>query len=242
MLKIALLKSDFVNEGLVEKHGDLPDMFSRFFSLTGQVHLDVFEVRTNELPPCKHDYDALVISGSRYSVNDATPWVVKLLEFLRVQAECATLIGFCFGHQALAKALGGEVTERVDGPNIGAHVLTMKSRPAWALPFHAAPQLLFNHLEQVTLCPSGAITIAGDASCPNQMVQYRPRILGIQAHPEYALDYQDALMAQNSRVTSSALASARERTARVELNGPVLSSWITNFIGRRAQNTRGIDR
>ena len=62
------------------------------------------------------DFDGVIVPGSRHSVNDSLPWLVhvenlliKIVEKKRPQLFCT-----CFGHQLLAKALGGTVSQNVD--------------------------------------------------------------------------------------------------------------------------------
>ena len=229
MTRIGLLKADYVNDDLVPIHGDLQDMFREFLSGTTKADLDVFEIRHGEWPSSIQCYDAIAISGSRFSVNDTDCWVRTLLEFIRVTHGEVPIIGFCFGHQAIAKALGGDVGPRKE-PNVGAREVSMVSYPDWADPMAVPPVLLFNHSEQVHRCPPGAKTIAGDEICPAQIVQYSPSSLGIQAHPEYSKEYQDALMALNPGIDEVALAEARRRTEAATLAVRTAGTWVRNFI------------
>jgi GMP synthase-like glutamine amidotransferase len=228
-MRIGLLKADYVNDAQKILHGDLGDMFYRFLSVVMTVDLTVYEVRHGQYPTCLEAQDAYIISGSRFSVNDSDPWVDKLMDFIRTARNRVPVIGFCFGHQAIAKALGGHIGSRLV-PNIGARKIKMLSYPAWAASESDVPQALFNHSEQVLKVPLGATIIAGDAICPTQIIQFTPRLLGIQAHPEYCPAYQDALMELNSRVTPEALANARNRTQKAQLTEHLFGRWVRNFL------------
>ena len=61
--------------------------------------------------PDPRDYDAVVSLGSDASVHGSRhPWIGQELEFLAASHASGTpLLGICFGAQALARALGGEV-------------------------------------------------------------------------------------------------------------------------------------
>lgn len=228
-MRIGLLKADYVNDDLIPLHGDLSEMFHRFLSGVMAVDLTVYEVRHGQYPDRPEAHDAYIISGSRFSVNAADPWVGRLMGFIRTAGERVPLIGFCFGHQAIAKALGGRVGPR-PVPNVGARRIEMLLHPRWALPRSDMPQALFNHAEQVLDIPEGATIIAGDAICATQIIQYSPRMLGIQAHPEYSPHYQDALMSRSARVTPEALAEARIRTKQARLTHHMLGLWVRNFM------------
>ena len=239
MLRIGLIKTDFVNDDLIRFHGDLPDMFHRFFSAERQVTMDVYEARFGALPDRGERFDALVITGSRYSVNDGTAWVRALLDFIRTRAEVETIVGICFGHQAVCAALGGRVGPRSRGPNVGTHPLTVRERAPWMDPPTAAPRLLYNHGEEVLAPPPGARILAGDATCPTQMVLYRPHVLGLQPHPEYSAAYQDALMALNPRLDAAGLTDARRRNAAGGRDEAILRRWLVGFI-ESAGRTGGV--
>ena len=193
------------------------------------VDLTVYEIRHGEYPASLDVHDAYVISGSRFSVNDKDPWVSRLMDFIRAAGDSVPVIGFCFGHQAIARSLGGCVEPR-SVPNVGARRIEMQSYPVWAPRENEIPQALFNHGEQVTGVPEGATIIAGDAICPTQIIQFGPRLLGIQAHPEYTPAYQDALMLLNAKVTPEALTEARKRTQTAQLTEHMLGNWVSNFI------------
>ena len=66
------------------------------------------------------DFDGFIISGSRSSVNDPKLWIEELLNLIRriIERE-VPLVGLCFGHQAIAKSLGGLVSKSKTGWNIG---------------------------------------------------------------------------------------------------------------------------
>ena len=166
-MQIGLLKADYVNDDLIPLHGDLGEMFHRFLSGVMAVDLTVYEIRHGEYPASLDVHDAYVISGSRFSVNDKDPWVSRLMDFIRAAGDSVPVIGFCFGHQAIARSLGGCVEPR-SVPNVGARRIEMQSYPVWAPRENEIPQALFNHGEQVTGVPEGGPSL-------REMPSARPR-------------------------------------------------------------------
>lgn len=78
----------------------------------------VYQVCSGQLPsPAEASaFDALLVSGSHYSVYESHAWISQLLAALPQYAATGVRIyGCCFGCQALAQALGGSVGPNPDG-------------------------------------------------------------------------------------------------------------------------------
>jgi anthranilate/para-aminobenzoate synthase component II len=76
--------------------------------------VEVFQCFDSKWPdPANVDekFDALVIGGSHYSAYEDLKWIHSLEEVLRsyVRTSKIRIIACCFGHQLMAKALGGEI-------------------------------------------------------------------------------------------------------------------------------------
>jgi GMP synthase-like glutamine amidotransferase len=231
MLHIGLLKADYVNPELIPLFGDLPDMFSRFFSRVGPLQLDVFDVTLEHFPNDDYRCDAFVITGSRNCALDEIPWVEHLKAFVAARAgDFSKLIGFCFGHQVLASALGGRVERAPKGWNVGIRPLRIVERADWMLPQLRALNLLFNHRDQVVSAPAGARVLAGDEICLIQMFSMNDQVLGLQAHPEYAIPYQQALMDVASAMTPAVKADATRRNQAIRPDDDIALEWLVRFI------------
>lgn len=231
-MKLTLLQADYVNPSLRPLVGDLPEIFAAFFGRHSEIELEVFDCVGGRLPDRAHRSDAYVITGSRHSACDRSPWVEALKELVR---ECregrGKLVGICFGHQLIVEALGGEVTRSARGWNLGIKEVALVAQRPWMRPLPLRVRLLFNHRDQVVRLPDGAMLLAGDEACPVQMFEFAGRILALQAHPEYTVAYQEALMDAASasiapEVHEAALAANRGAAA----DDDVVLEWIINFI------------
>lgn len=235
--RIALLVAGYVDTRLLGQHGDLPTMYKKFFytnvpDVAWQI--ESFNVYQGHFPTA-NEFDAFVITGSRYSVNDDLNWIRQLEDFSRTQiADGLPIIGFCFGHQLLAKALGGTVEKYEFGANVGLSRVNIVSKPAWLAGLYVHPSLvvLANHAEQITHLPKDAEIIAASDECPIQIFQKGNNVLGFQFHPEYEIDYQEALMARNTGLEPKQLLDARRRNATLSRNDRQIARWIKQFISK----------
>ena len=141
----------------------------------------VFAVKDGEFPPAGARFDGWLIGGSPASVHDKDPWVGQLFALIRrLVEEGQPIFGACFGHQAIAMALGGEV-----GPNPGGWVFGLVETTIEGAPI----KLYGSHVEQVTRLPAGAIVLGGTAECPVGSFAVPGRVMTTQYHPEMSHEF-----------------------------------------------------
>src|SRR5262245_43448587 len=107
-MRIGLPVCDHVRAEFLGISGDYEDMFRRRFAEHPYVDIVAYDAIAGELPSSPDDADAWLTTGSRHSVNDDEKWIRDLEAFvLRVHDTGVPFVGICFGHQLIAKALGG---------------------------------------------------------------------------------------------------------------------------------------
>jgi GMP synthase-like glutamine amidotransferase len=74
-----------------------------------------YDVQAGEPPADPAECPAYVIIGFPAGVHDDLPWIPPLLDFRRKVRGKAKLVDIGFGHQAMAKAFGGEVAPGLGG-------------------------------------------------------------------------------------------------------------------------------
>jgi len=195
-MRVGLLLCDDVAESLKDKHGSYPQMFAGLFeSVDEQIVINVYPVIDGVYPESIDECDGYISTGSRYSVNDDAHWIAEFEAFIaRLFSSNKKFVGICFGHQMMAKALGGEVVSSPKGWGIGVMTTTIKHRPAWMEMDIQQLALVVSHRDQVTKMPTGAELIAGSEFCPCYMMQVGEHFLGIQGHPEFSKSYVRDLM------------------------------------------------
>ena len=69
--------------------------------------------------PNPGDYNLIVLSGGKADASSSEPWVLGVLDYVRKTARESPktkILGICWGHQAVSRALGGEVQAVPTGP------------------------------------------------------------------------------------------------------------------------------
>lgn len=195
--RIALLKADDVDPALAGSFGELEDMFASMLNSKPEVHFhcDVFSVHKQEFPNNLKSYDGFLITGSRKSVYDSDSWIQRLLEFIqRLDAEKRKTVGICFGHQAIAQALGGTVARFVDGWGVGVHSYGIESSSLAQDIGSYQVQLPCCHQDQVTSLPDQAQRLLRSEFCENAGFRVGEHVLAFQPHPEFSNQYLECIL------------------------------------------------
>ncbi|PFH51639.1 hypothetical protein AMATHDRAFT_74819 [Amanita thiersii Skay4041] len=134
MTRIALLSCGALPPPLDVSQGDYAQVFSRLFhtALPDQDFLlDAFDV-VNAMEYPSDDsldkYTAIVLTGSASNAYDDIEWINKLVAYIARIAETKPsmkIIGICFGHQIVARALGGKVVWNDGKWEVGPTVVTL---------------------------------------------------------------------------------------------------------------------
>ena len=191
----------------------------------------VLSVKDGVLPEGPEDFDGYVITGSPASVNDdRLPWVGPLLAFIRaVHAVHQPLIGLCFGHQAVARALGGEVARHAAGWGLGTAPTHWQAARPWMRPTQTRTTLMAAHNEQVTRMPEGAECLGGSDFCPIGSMQIGQHIWTTQFHPEMPLVFMQALLGYLAdQLDADTLAHAHASLANAA-DVPLFGQWMVQF-------------
>jgi GMP synthase-like glutamine amidotransferase len=158
--------------------------------LLGSIDLVVYDGTAGEFPSIKGtsgDGNGIIVTGSAGPVYEDKSWIPPLLEFL-AEAHRARrwILGVCFGHHALAVALGGEVRENPRGREMGTvriH-LTPEGRESPLFDgFESGGTVNLVHRTHITRMPEGAVRLAYNPMTKIQSFSIG-RSFGYQPHPE----------------------------------------------------------
>jgi GMP synthase (glutamine-hydrolysing) len=130
----------------------------------------------------------IVVSGSSGPVFEKKWWIATLVQFLHEAHDAgAWILGVCFGHQALAMALGGTVTFNPRGREMGTVpvYLTKEGEQSPLFRGFASGEMAnLVHRTHVAKMPKGAVRLAFNQITSTQAFQLG-RSFGVQPHPEF---------------------------------------------------------
>ena len=129
--------------------------------------------------------DCIIITGSRASCYDDASWIQELHEVVKaIHARGIPTLGICFGHQLIARALGGVV--RPSGLyEEGYCEITLSSDAEKHLLFQGLPKNIYvyqSHGDVVTMMPPTGWTLALNDFCLQAYAV--GSFVCVQFHPE----------------------------------------------------------
>jgi GMP synthase (glutamine-hydrolysing) len=164
--------------------------------------------------------------------------MLRLEGLLRdAEATRRPVIGICFGHQILAKALGGEVKAAPNGWQLGLTDYELIERPAWLEDAQDCFRLNAIHQDQVLRAPPGSSLLARATGCPIAALTYGNWAVSFQAHPEFTVPFEKILL---TRLAGQILPDKLSCFALSALNQPnvntdavALAKGLQRFLRRR---------
>lgn len=230
-MRIGILKADWVLPQLSPRFGQYTDMFPETLG-AADPGLDFagYDVESQQYPASIDECDGYLITGSRHSVYDPLPWIPPLESFVReLHAREKKLLAVCFGHQLVARALGGEAGPAERGWTIGVQHTRIDTPFPWTSDRATSTRLIHSHKDQVSALPPEAEHVGGNDACPSGLYRIGTHVMSVQAHPEFSPEYARALY-QVRRDTfgeplyRAAVQSLDEGTDRLAFSG-----WISSF-------------
>ena len=236
-MKLGLLVCDHVRPEFLGIDGDYPDMFRRLFAGHDDVELVVYDAINGDIPADPAECDGWLTTGSRHSVNDDEPWIRRLEDFVRAAAASGTpFIGICFGHQLIAKALGGSVVRSERGWGVGLKEVEVRADLGLGSSF----RILNSHQDQIELLPEGFEILGWNQHCPVAMIGFGGSLIGIQGHPEFDPAYSKALMeSRRGRLIPEETVDAGLATLDDPPDSDRLAEWLVTMVRRSRGDDNG---
>ncbi|MDR3441267.1 type 1 glutamine amidotransferase [Telmatospirillum sp.] len=215
-MQIGILETGRPAPALARDFGTYADMVAHLLADGETVSFRRFWLQEDDFPEDIRSCDAWTITGSRSSVTEELPWMLRLEALLREAAGTGwPVIGICFGHQILAKALGADVRQAANGWQLGLKDYELTDRPSWLKDAPGRLRLNAIHQDQVLEVPPGATLLASSPDCPIAALTYGNWAVTLQAHPEFSIPFEQALL---SSCVGKTLPEQPGRVALAELD------------------------
>ncbi|KAK0726337.1 class I glutamine amidotransferase-like protein [Apiosordaria backusii] len=146
--------------------------------------------------PNLDEIDAVLITGSKYNSFDNDDWILSLVEFTRKALihPRVKVIGVCFGHQIVARAMGCLVRRSDKGWEVSVTETTLTEKGKEIFGNHESLKIQQMHRDQVYGLPAGSHLLASTEKCPNHGFLVPNRVITIQGHPEFTSEIMNEIL------------------------------------------------
>lgn len=150
------------------------------------------DIQNNENLPNLYNAKGFIITGSHSMVSEELNWSLKLEKYIqKIALKNIPLLGICYGHQLIAKSLGGLSNFNKKGKEIGS-VKIIQTKEAKKDPVFKNIPLLFHahetHYQSAIKLPPNSTILAKNYHEKHQAVRFKKYIWGVQFHPEFDND------------------------------------------------------
>jgi GMP synthase-like glutamine amidotransferase len=230
-MHLAILDADILKESLRPTYHSYGRMFEALFERQQpRWDMTIFKVIDREYPESMEQFDGYLITGSQYDAFSDESWIRELREYVRALYEAEKpMVGICFGHQLLAHALGGEAARSDAGWGMWVMTYPLCSKPPFVDDANPV-SLLVSHRDQVARLPPGAELLLSNDFCPNAAFYIPNRVLAIQGHPEFSVDYAQALFEKRKHELTPDHAAEIAQSFLLPHQGERIGMWIRRFL------------
>lgn len=232
-IKLGILQ---VNHDKSVEVGDaFPDDAHRFRDLFDQLEMRfnyrVYMTIGGEVPQDIDEQDAFMIAGSPLSVLDKHIFTDDLLTFIRrCDAAKKPLLGACFGHQAIAVALGGTVERSQTGYNVGIEATQFHQKRPWMTPHKDSLSMFVFHEDQVTELPEHCELLGSTECCKISSFAKGNHIFTTQAHPEFTHSFMNCLLNFTETELGPDTFAKAKSMLDMQTDGEVFAQWCSRFL------------
>lgn len=230
-MKIGILTCGHVDAPLSDFHGQYFDMIAAsLYEVNDQFEFINFDATQGELPALD-ECQGYIITGSVFNAYDDESWIHELIDWIvHCEAIRKPLVGICFGHQVIARALGGKVMKSEKGWGLGSYQVNITAQKKWMNLAVDTVRLLVSHQDQVVIVPKGVKVIAGNEFCPNYMLAKDNHIFTVQGHPEFSVEFTAKLVDKRQQILGKQQALDAHQQLTKAQDSALIMHWIDSFM------------
>ena len=188
MKYIYILKTGETFDTTKKKFGDFDLWVTKFFGKS-YITIKTIHILKNQKLPNLQSAAGFIITGSHSMVSEELAWSVKIEKYIKkIASKNIPLLGICYGHQLIAKALGGKSDFNKKGKEIGRVKIRCSTSALNDPLFQGLPELFHafeTHYQSAVKLPQKAVVLASNAKDTHQAVRFKKYIWGVQFHPEF---------------------------------------------------------
>ncbi|KAL1953312.1 hypothetical protein VTO42DRAFT_3019 [Malbranchea cinnamomea] len=136
--------------------------------------------------PSLDDVDGILLTGSKHTAFHNDLWILRLVEFTKkvLAQDRVRMVGICFGHQIIARALGAKLGSNEKGWEVAVRDvdLTEEGKKLFGLEKLRIQQM---HRDIVYSLPPSTIPLGSSPLCEVQGMYSPRRFITVQGHPEF---------------------------------------------------------
>jgi len=202
-MKIGILLVGRASEDLVDKYGTYAEMLINLINSDEKLfEFKTFNILDGIFPLNHNDCDGWIVTGSPHGVYEEHSWIPIVSQLIKdIYDNKLPIFGVCFGHQLIAQALGGNVEKSTKGWGLGLHTYQINNKTNYMGNLSSEVTLNICHQDQVLNPPNGATVYAKSDFCENAGFYIKDKVLTMQAHPEFLVDFIKALLTARRDVT-----------------------------------------
>ncbi|EHA46802.1 hypothetical protein MCOR27_002457 [Pyricularia oryzae] len=197
--RLAILMADTPMPNTAAKYGDYGGLFTSLFTTAAQPEPieSILSITKHDIVnhvgsyPSLDDVDAVLITGSKHSAFADDAWIMALVDYTR-RALLETngrvkVVGICFGHQIVARALGGKVVVNEKGWEVAVTEveLTERAREFFGLETLRIHQMHRDIVPELPKTDPPTMLLASNNVCQVQGMLWPGRCVTVQGHPEF---------------------------------------------------------
>ena len=236
-MKITIIETGLPPKQLRDDWPGYPEKFETLISAVDPTFAyETASIVQGDPLPSPDTLDAVLITGSAYGVYDDVSWMPALFRFIQETAAAGVpQFGICFGHQALAEALGGKVQKVDKGWGVGRHTYETPHRPDWMQSGPANFSIAVSHQDQVVDAPPGTHITASSDFCEHAGLAYtHAPIASFQGHPEFGPGFASALHQLRRDRIGGELVDDAIASFEAPLDSLAVAKWMADFFHHHA--------
>ncbi|KAF8811095.1 class I glutamine amidotransferase-like protein [Phlegmacium glaucopus] len=232
--RIALLKCGDLRGKAYERNSGYNEIYNNWLQISlpdpqvNKFSLDSYDV-VQDIYPNEDLYECIMLTGSAASAYEDIQWINKLARYIAHVAESKPhikIIGICFGHQIISRALGGECVPFGEKWELGPTPIELTDIGKQLFGPSDTLNIQQMHRDHVPSVPPSFHLLGYSLTCYNQgMVRFSPgakpstplppiQILTTQGHPEFNEPIVTAIIEQrleSGSISPEAAADAETR-------------------------------